>query len=117
MVRISSRSGTFSRSYSEREGFPLEMTDETFVCSLFVTESDACVAGDAGADAEAGSVQIVAESGGHRSGFHVAQRSVEKREAQRLSREEECFARDLRAGIHRWVNQTTPGGPAWNNGR
>ena len=46
--------------------------------------------------------------------FHAAQRSMEKCKAQRLPRQEERFLGRLRPGFHRWLNETTSGGPGWN---
>jgi hypothetical protein len=42
---------------------------------------------------------------------------VEKREVERLQGEEECLPGDLCPRFHRWLNETTPGGPVWNNRR
>src|SRR6266849_6123810 len=57
--------------------------------------------------------QSFSQSRRHRSRLHPTQRSMENCQAERFSRQEKCSARRLRACFHRWLNQTTPGGPVW----
>src|SRR6476659_4354202 len=93
----------------------LRRTDETHPCIQFASGDDAGRGAEigAGTDPEAGSSQGFAEGGRCRAGLQPAQRPVEDRETERLSRKEERDARDLRSCFHRWLNETTPSGPVW----